>query len=386
MKIWGNRSLGVCLLFGLFANGIGSVSAAESSLENWIKAQTDRSLSRVYLAISPKDGALGSVMASPSRDNPDYYFHWIRDAALTMREVWAYRALNPKRARNTLMDYAVFSRKNQTTENPAPSHRGYDLGEPKFEMSGAAFQGPWGGPQNDGPALRVLALLGLADDLMMSGQQDFVYKVLYAPEIPARTVIKADLEYVAHHWQDPSFDLWEEVKGDHFYTRLAQWRALSEGAIFAARMQDPQAAAFYKQQASAVMESLDKFWSSSKNYLVATRNWVGGHDPQEKASLLDIAIVLGVLHSGRAGSPFYVDDDRVIATVWELVQAFDYQYAINRDRTNDEGLPMGPGIGRYPEDHYSGTSTDRSARIAHDHRALASVLRGARPRKSFPEE
>jgi glucoamylase len=336
--------------------GAPVASAAESSLENWIVTQTNRSLDRIYLAISPQDGALGSVMASPSRDQPNYYFHWIRDSALVMREVWNYRNTNPKQARQTIIDYALFSRRNQQTDNRSGMAYDWGLGEPKFEMTGAAYDHDWGRPQNDGPALRVLALLGLADDMMMSGQQDFVYKNLYTPEMPARTVIKADLEFVAHHWMDPSFDLWEEVKGDHFYTRIAQWRAMNEGAIFARKMQDPDAAAFYAQQAAYIMDSLDKFWSSSKNYLVATRNWVGGHDPSEKASLLDISIVLGVLHSGKSGSPFYVDDDRVIATMNELVNAFDYQYAINRDRMNDEGLPMGPAIGRYPEDHYDGTT------------------------------
>ncbi len=358
MKIWGNRSAGAWVLFCLFVGGSLPASAAESSLENWIVTQTGRSMDRIYLAISPPDGALGSVMASPSRDLPNYYFHWIRDSALVMREVWAFRALNPTQARKTLIDYALFSRGNQNTDNRSGVAFDGGLGEPKFEMSGAPYDHDWGRPQNDGPALRVLALLGLADDMMMTGQQDFVYKNLYTPEMPARTLIKADLEFVAHHWMDPSFDLWEEVKGDHFYTRIAQWRAMAEGAVFAKKMNDPDAAAFYGQQAGLIMDSLDKFWSSSKNYLLATRNWVGGHDPQEKASLLDISIVLGVLHSGRSGSPFYVDDDRVIATMNELVNAFDYQYAINRDKLNDEGLPMGPAIGRYPEDHYDGETTN----------------------------
>ncbi|MBS1963759.1 MAG: glycoside hydrolase family 15 protein [Bdellovibrionales bacterium] len=358
MQIWGNRWAAGRLFLALFAFGAGSAFAAESSLENWIKAQTDRSLDRVYQAISPRDGAPGSVMASPSRSNPNYYYHWVRDSALVMREVWAYRTLGLRSARNSLMDYALFSEKNQRTNNPSGNAYDYGVGEPKFNMNGSAYNEPWGRPQNDGPALRVLALLGLADDLMMGGQKEFVFKHLYAPEMPAHTVIKADLEFVSHHWQDTSFDLWEEVRGDHFYTRIAQWRALDEGADFAKRMGDPNAASFYKQQARAVMDSLDKFWSSSKNYLLATRNWTGGHDPSEKASQLDISVVLGVLHAGRSGSPFYVDDDRVIATAWELVQAFDYQYAINRDKKNDEGMPMGPGIGRYPEDHYDGQTTN----------------------------
>lgn len=358
MKIWGNRQAVVWLALWVSSLALGFASAAEPNLENWVKTQTQTALDRLYLAISPADGALGSVMASPSRSQPDYYFHWVRDSALVMREVWAYRALRPELARRTLMDYALFSRRNQATENLSGAAYGEGLGEPKFEMSGEAFTGDWGRPQNDGPALRVLALLGLADDLMQTGQSEFVYRNLYASEMPARTVIKADLEFVARHWPDPSFDLWEEVKGDHFYTRIAQWRALEEGSIFARKMGDPEAAVYYHGQATRVLESLDRFWSTSKNYLVATRNWAGGHDSSEKPSLLDVSIILGVLHSGKSGFPFYVDDDRVIATLDETIRVFDNVFPVNRVRKNSEGKGMGPGIGRYPEDRYDGYTTN----------------------------
>ena len=33
-------------------------------------------------------------------------------------------------------------------------------------------------------------------------------------------VIKADLDYIVTNWQIPTFDLWEEVLGAHFYTRM----------------------------------------------------------------------------------------------------------------------------------------------------------------------
>jgi glucoamylase len=38
-------------------------------------------------------------------------------------------------------------------------------------------------------------------------------------------VIKADLDFVANNWNASGFDLWEEVYGQHFYTRLvlARW-------------------------------------------------------------------------------------------------------------------------------------------------------------------
>lgn len=340
----------LCLLLPL------SVVAAEPSLESWIQVQTSRSLDSVYRALSPADGARGAVMASPSRSEPDYYAHWIRDASLVMREVWSYRGVNKRDAIEALKDFALFSRKNQMTDNRSGGADGMGLGEPKFLIDGRPFDAPWGRPQNDGPALRVLALIGLADDLMMTGQEDFVNRVLYRLELPARTVIKADLEYIAHHWMDPSFDLWEEVMGDHFYTRMTQWRALEEGATFARKMGDDPAAKYYGAQAALVMESLDRFWSAPQGYLLTTRNQVAGAG--DKHSNLDIAIVLGVLHVGKNGFPFNVDDDRVIATMFELERRFDNQYSINRVRTNTENRMMAPGIGRYSEDRYDGYGTD----------------------------
>jgi glucoamylase len=331
--------------------------AAESSLERWIDIQTERSLDRVYDAISPSDGARGAVIASPSRAEPDYYYHWIRDSALVLREVWNYRDTEPKLSRETLKDYVIFSRKNQTTYNPSEEIYGRQIGEPKFEIDGSAFVEGWGRPQNDGPALRVLSLLGFADELMSTGEEAFVTKYLYRMEMPAQTVIKADLEYVAQYWEEPSVDLWEEVRGDHFYTRIAQWRALEAGGTFAKRMGDIEAGNYYHAEADRVLDSLNKFWSPSKGYLMATRN-MRDRDDDPKPSNLDIAIILGVLHAGKPGAPFYVDDDRVIATMHELDLAFDYQYAINRERRNDEGAPMAPGLGRYPEDKYDGYRTD----------------------------
>jgi len=51
----------------------------------------------------------------------------------------------------------------------------------------------------------------------------YMAKELYNPDDPT-TVIKADLDYVATHWDAPTFDLWEEVNGTHFYTRLVTAR------------------------------------------------------------------------------------------------------------------------------------------------------------------
>lgn len=62
----------------------------------------------------------------------------------------------------------------------------------------------------DGPALRAITLVGFADYLLERGTpQDvaFVKQHLYTPDMPAESVIKSDLEYVARYWREHSFDL-----------------------------------------------------------------------------------------------------------------------------------------------------------------------------------
>jgi len=79
---------------------------------------------------------------------------------------------------------------------------------------------------------------------------------------------------------------------------------------------------------------------------------------KDKASYLDVWIILGVLHSGKSGFSFYVDDDRVLATALALEQTFERIYGINHQKTDHFGQPMAPGIGRYPEDRYDGYGTN----------------------------
>lgn len=334
---------------------IFSASAAEPNLENWIRTQTTRSLKGVHAAISPRDGAPGSVMASPSRSNPDYYAYWVRDGSLVMKEVLAYRSID-RRAVDILKDFAMFSRKNQLTPNKSGQIFDRALGEPKFEIDGSAYAKNWGRPQNDGPALRASVLISLAEELILQGDRDFVTRVLYRAELPATTVIKADLEYTAYHWRESNFDLWEEVNGHHFYTRISQWRALDDGSAFAKRMGDDMAANFYRQQAKMILTSLQAYWSPNARYLVTT---LGTDNNRGKNSNLDVAVLLGVNQSSKAGAPFSVTDERVIATAFALEQKFASIYTINGVTIDHDGRPMAPGLGRYAEDVYNGNGEGR---------------------------
>lgn len=317
--------------------------------EAWIAKQTAISIEKLAENIHPAGTVPGVVVASPQRANPDYFRHWIRDAALVMDVVFDLheRAQSPKERQrwdSLLKSYATFSRENQM------SYALTGLGEPIFEVNGQAFSGPWGRPQNDGPALRAITLTRWAQSLLDRGEKAYVLTHLYSSALPASTVIKADLEYVSHHWGASSFDLWEEVRGQHFFTMMVQRRALVLGADLADRLKDPQAAKWYRQQAKALEARIDSHWDASKQQILATLDRVEGAD--YKHSNLDVAVLLGVLH-GSTGNYFKANDGRVLLTVEKLVKAFKNLYPIN----HRSGVP-GVAIGRYPEDIYAGTNFD----------------------------
>lgn len=321
--------------------------AVADDFENQLNLQFGRASAFMKANVSRPDGAPGSVVASPSRRDPDYYYHWVRDGALVMDalETLMFKTSNydeKYRIRSTLKDFTYLSRKMQVTETVGPA-----LGEPKFYLDGSGFFGPWGRPQNDGPALRSITLIRFAQMLIQENEIDFVKAHLYEATIPAYTVIKSDLEYVAHHWQDSSFDVWEEIKGDHFYNRLVSRRALMMGADLADQLNDRSAAKFYREQADRVRNDLYRFFDANRSYLVATLNRTDGAD--YKDSQIDSVVILGILHGMQADGLFSPSDERVMATAEQIIRTFRELYTINK-RSNAPGI----GIGRYPEDRYDG--------------------------------
>jgi glucoamylase len=171
-------------------------------------------------------------------------------------------------------------------------------------------------------------------------------------------VIKADLEYVAHHWQDPSVDLWEEVKGEHFFTLMVQRRALVQGAALADRLGDSGAASFYRLQVSLMENTISNHWDAQNQVIHATYNWdTASTVTKYKGEILDVAIVLGALQGDLGDGFFSVNDDRVLASAQKLEAAFKAVYPIDQNTVDSDGKTLGTPIGRYPEDIYTGLGT-----------------------------
>lgn len=346
---------------------------SDQSLSDWISGQRKIAIHNLMANISPPGAACGAVVASPSKSNPDYFKHWVRDAGLTMNLVISlYEGASDRTWRENyfqrMMDYVDFSRRNQTTPNPSGG-----LGEPLFYANGAPYTPGWGRPQNDSPAIRAMVLARWANVLLDQGKVELVKEKIYYPGLPAHTVVKADLEYTSHHWRETCFDLWEEVRGHHFYTRMVQRKALIEGAKLADRMGDGGAALWYREQAKQISVEIEKHWSSQKNIIETTLHRDGGVD--YKHSNLDASTLLGILHADTFDGFFPVYDERALATAEALVRTFHGMYPVNQ---TGEGI----AIGRYPEDRYDGNGFSEgnpwlllTAAVAEFHYRVAKGLR-----------
>ncbi|KAJ3417161.1 Glucoamylase, intracellular sporulation-specific [Chytridiales sp. JEL 0842] len=333
----------------------------DPSIDEFLEAQSKESLKRMLRNIHPDGTIRGIVAASPSRREPDYFYHWVRDAALVMSTVVELYERSIKRNssdslfyESLLWDYAILEARNQQQETLS------GLGEPKFNVNGEPYMLDWGRPQNDGPALRSTTLMKFAEVYMdvKGGAAEKVREYLYRPELPARSPIKIDLEYVAHSWRNPSVELWEEVRGHTLHTRAVQLGSLVAGDRFARRMGDPHAARYYSEQAKKLQTIINQeHWDERKGYLLATIGMISG--PPEKTSNLDVSTVLGALHARQIRSNYTLHtlettSGRLLRTAIKVAREMKKAYTINEIAHTPEGWPIGPGIGRYTEDVYDG--------------------------------
>jgi glucoamylase len=287
----------------------------------------------------------GAIVASPSKNNPDYYYDWIRDSAIAMGliETW-YESTHAQEYKDRLINYVSWTQLIQHQQDPLP---GQDIiGEPKFYINGYPFDGQWGRPQNNGPALRATVLVRFAQQLLDQNEASYVQNNLYNNSLDPQSmsVIKTDLEYTAHHWNDENFDLWEEVLGHHFFTTMVQQKALLDGAVLARRLNDERAAIYYEQQAALMNIRLYQHLDQKNHTIQAS---LPPHPGPQKVYELDSSIILAILHNPQNGllaaNSLYVEK-----TIDALHAQFNYMFPINN---NGSAAIL---FGRYPGDTYDG--------------------------------
>lgn len=318
-----------------------STNSTVASFDQWLKLQEQISITQMLQNISPEGAAPGVVIASPSRQSPDYRYHWIRDASLVIDVVvnrYAKDVSHEIINFNLIRDFILLSR-NQQIE---PSAEG--LGEPRFLPNGKVDTIKWARPQFDGPALRALTLihfLNLFSKNSLSKENEELKSI-------ALDVIRTDIDFVINNWRKPCFDLWEELRGQHFYTQAIQASAMAAAAEFFNKNGNAPLASRLDQEVLKVEHELDKYWDHKKRYIVASLN--REDHPQiadYKDENLDTSVILAAIHSHMNRRILSFTDDRLLATAYALERAFAKEYAINHSET-------ALAIGRFTDDVYFG--------------------------------
>ncbi|KAH8677484.1 family 15 glycosyl hydrolase [Xylariales sp. PMI_506] len=282
----------------------------------------------------------GLVIASPSQNDPDYWYHWTRDAALTLKSLIDRLDNSYDSSIQAVIESYITEQANlQTVSNPSGSlSDGTGLGEPKFNVDASAFTGAWGRPQRDGPALRATAMITYADWLVANGYESTATSVVWP-------IIKNDLAYVAQYWNQTGFDLWEEVQGSSFFTIAAQHRALVKGSNLAASL--GQSCTACDSIAPQILCFQQSFWSSSSGYIVSNINENNGRSGKDANSVLtSIAGFDPTL--GCDATTFQPCSDRALANHKVYVDAFRSIYSLNSGISSSSAV----ATGRYPEDSY----------------------------------
>ncbi|KAJ2416814.1 Glucoamylase, intracellular sporulation-specific [Coemansia sp. IMI 209128] len=327
--------IAITLLLVLVVDGHQHYFSRRDPLARWVGEQSRFARERILANIAPFAGdptaMAGAMCASPSRSRPDYYYVWTRDSALVMSEIlsWLDDGHVDGRLDIALDSYVGFTRHVQSLDSAV-----YGLGEAKFHMNGTVFTGSWCNAQTDGPAIRALAMMRLG-----------LWKT-----------VRSDLDYVERvWWRNGGCDIWEESRGLHFYTLMAQHRALREGAQVAQRRGDPVAER-YLEAATGIEKLLERF---NHGVVVPTIEWSGGLDGK---SDLDTQVLLAALHFTEVGETYSVESPVIISTVLAFLRRFEPMYDINRVAFTDiygVRVPVGVAVGRYPEDVYNGVGSSR---------------------------
>ncbi len=311
--------------------------------------------------------AKGSILASPViaayDPDPDYFFHWLRDSAVivnALRILIASGEIDAGEGLQHFRDFLSFSLALSTLDGQAfleqagdfrskvdPSFLQYVrpdnelaalsgddiLGEPRFDPDGSLDILKWSRPQHDGPALRALAVMKFCSS---ANAQDAGALAL------AKELLSRDLAFTLGRWRQPSYDIWEEELGRHYYTQLVQCEALEQGGRWLEDRGETERGGACRKAADEIAAQLNDFWSGDGGF---TRSRIGAAGAEKE---LDIATLLAVNHAGRTRGEHSVGDPKVFATVARLEDLFAGLYKINQPPRKDRA----PAMGRYRGDRY----------------------------------
>jgi glucoamylase len=347
------------------------------SLDEWIERQHALSVQGLLRSISPTltktrpgFGQIivakpGSVIASPVLaaydPEPDYFFHWFRDAALVMEALRVTQAdgVEGSNIAELFGDFVRFNLGLHSLDGAAiaASHWRDAVSEPfqQFLRSNDDLQSvrayrvlaetrvnpdasldisQWARPQYDGAALTALTLLR------------WLRRSDLSPDIRAgaESLLQADLEFALRYGGQVCFDIWEEEQGHHYYTMRVSAAALQEGALWLEQRGATGMADDCRRTAAVLLRTLDGYWLQAQEHYRSRILKDGAASTKE----LDIAVILAVIHCEDGPGAHSVSDPKILATLDRLEQLFESEYPLNRTRPAQVGTAMG----RYAGDHY----------------------------------
>ena len=352
--------------------------AERQALDTWIERQFAlsaagllRSISTTVVKKRPGFGqvihaAPGSIVASPVPaawdPDPDYFFHWFRDAAVVIDALLIAHqagAIGPEAIghfgdfiRFSLslngLDGTVLAADTSWREGVAGDFRQYlrpnselvQLHPERVRMEtrvnpdGTLDITRWSRPQNDGAATTALALLRW---------------VRSGVELPSELLpllgqlLREELAQTLRHCRETCFDIWEEEEAHHYYTARVQGAALEQGAAWLG--EGPEAESC-RAAGGEITKRLDGFWLEREGFLRSRIAPTGLRSSKD----LDIAVILAANHARCVGERHGMLDERLAATLDKLADYFAQEFPINRP------VPAGraPALGRYPGDAYFG--------------------------------
>jgi glucoamylase len=357
------------------------------SLEQWLACEYRHAATSMLKSVSARDvvkersgfgqtvrPVAGSIVASPVLaaydPDPDYFFHWFRDSAIVIdavRVLYESGHLGAE-ALTHFADFVRFSlhlhaldgralvERPRWREKVRPDFEQYLRGDDLALVAGDAVYADtrvnpdgtldisrWPRPQHDGPPLRALAVLRWLRTLGAE-QRRTNASVAAGTRADADRLLRIDLALTAARWREPSFDIWEEELGHHYFTLRVSAAALNGGAEWLHAAGETPAATALSTEAQAIRETLDGYWLPDAAHY-RSRIMLPG---MPTTKLLDMAVILSAVHSGDGAETHSARDPRMHATLAALERLFDGLYPINRARPRERG----PAMGRYEGDTY----------------------------------
>ena len=284
----------------------------------------------------------GCIIASPSYPannwpdtNQNYVYHWTRDAAITATEIiqstFSYYV--------AFDDYLFFS---ELTQKYCDNY-----GFACFRVDGTQRNGQVAGElawseQSDGPALRILSII------ISFGKLSDESKNI------AINIVKRDLNYLLIKYQAPTRNLWEEITGLSLFARAVQLKCFQQIQTNVNLFDLPTVQKDAIQTAINWLDSRlsNDHWDSYNNRYISVLNASASDGADLNVDAI-MACIYGSLHC---------TDPKLLSTASQIRTLFENCYSINK---SDLKLGLGPLIGRYPDDHYDGNTSDGDSGTGH---------------------